>query len=145
MESTSGSAGSIASTSITTAALPKIVIPPPTSLAATSTTGSATTLIWVPPKPTSSLTITRYEVVYTGPDGTSQTATVATTIPLTTITGLKPCTIYSIAVKTVGTENNGTVIQSEFSTPVQVQTAVGKPAPVDSVTVTPMNAETIRI
>ncbi|KAL3310556.1 hypothetical protein Ciccas_010877 [Cichlidogyrus casuarinus] len=125
MESTSGSAGSIASTSFTTEALPKIVIPSPNSIAATSTTGSAITLVWVTPQPPSSITITGYEVSYTGPDGTPKTAKVATTIQLTTITDLKPCTIYSIAVKTVGAENDGKEIQSEFSTPSQVQTAVG--------------------
>ncbi|KAL3309343.1 hypothetical protein Ciccas_012112 [Cichlidogyrus casuarinus] len=121
VDSTSGSAGSNATTSFMTTALPKIVIPPPTSLAATSTTGSSITLVWVSAQPPSSITITGYEVVYTGPDGTSKTAT----IPLTTITGLKPCSLYSITVKTVGTENNGNVIQSELSTPVRVQTGVG--------------------
>ncbi|KAL3308432.1 hypothetical protein Ciccas_013036, partial [Cichlidogyrus casuarinus] len=145
VESTSGSAGSTATTSFTTTALPKIVIPSPTSIAATSTTGSAITLVWVTPQPPSSITITGYEVFYTGPDGTPKTAKVATTIPLTTITDLKPCTIYSIAVKTVGAENNGKEIQSEFSTPSQVQTAVGKPSQVDSVTVTPLNAKTAKI
>ncbi|KAL3309078.1 hypothetical protein Ciccas_012380, partial [Cichlidogyrus casuarinus] len=75
----------------------------------------------------------------------SQTATVATTIPLTTITGLNPCTIYSIAFKTVGAGNNEDIMKSEFSTPLLVKTVVEKPAPVDSVTVTPLNANSVTV
>ncbi|KAL3310296.1 hypothetical protein Ciccas_011140 [Cichlidogyrus casuarinus] len=145
IETTSGLTGSDASTKFTTTALPSIVVPIPTSLAAITITGSSIDLVWSAPTPPNGITLSGYEVVYSGPGGKSQTALVTSAIPIITITKLQPCTFYSISVKAVGTQTGGGKIKSDSSEPLEITTAAGTPEPVDSVTVTPLNDKTVKV
>ncbi|KAL3309769.1 fibronectin 1 [Cichlidogyrus casuarinus] len=117
----------------------------PTSLAATTITGNSIALVWSAPTAKNKISITGYEVVYSGPSGESQTALVKSSIPIITITKLQPCTFYSISVRAVGTQTGGGKIESDLSEPLEIMTTAGTPEPIDSVTVTPINDETVEV